>query len=186
MKPDFLLDVDQVLADFVTPAIEVMSQVLGRPWTLAEAPADEWDMFTVLTEEQKRSVDGIIDAPGWCSALKPLPGSQDAVAELQKRCNLFVVTDPGIGGRQWVHERNIWLRDLYGLDRKRFIYTASKFMVEGDFFLDDHPRHILSWQERHPRGVGMVWSTEHNRRLKGYDSRRVGSWEEVLRRVKAV
>lgn len=183
MRPRFLIDVDQVLADFVAPAIEAMSQVLGRTWTMAEAPSDDWDIFTVLTEEQRQAVNDIIDTPGWCSALKPLPGSQEAVGELRRHCEVYVVTNPGVGGKQWVHERNIWLADHFGLDHRRLVYTAAKYVVSGDFFLDDHPGQVLDWQVCNPRGVGMVWSTEHNQRLTGYEGSRVNSWSEVLKAV---
>jgi 5'(3')-deoxyribonucleotidase len=185
MKPRFFIDVDQVLADFVAPAIEVMSQVLGRPWTIAEAPDDEWDMFTVLTEEQKQAVNDVINTPGWCSALKPLPGSQEAVKGLQQLCEVFVVTNPGVGGKQWVHERNIWLADHFGFDHRRLVYTAAKFVVAGDFFLDDNPGQVIDWQVCNPRGRGMLWDTEHNRRLVGYERSRVDSWGAVFGAVRS-
>jgi len=183
IRPVFLIDVDQVLADFVPPAIEAMSQVLGRPWSLDEAPPDEWDMFTVLSEKEQEAVDAIIDAPGWCSALKPIEGSREAVEELRRHSDVYVVTAHRRKAREWVYERERWLVEHFGFDRGHIVHTGAKYLISGGYFLDDHPGKVVDWTVCNPRGVGMVWSTEHNRRLKGFDAYRVYSWQEVINKV---
>ena len=181
-KPRFLIDADEVLINFVDPAIEAISQVLGRPWPLDEAPPDTWDMFGDLPEDVQHEVDRIIDAPGWCSELEPYPGSQDAVHELQKRCEVFVLTSPRRKGRQWVYERNLSLLRYFGIRRGRIIQASPKYVCAGMFFLDDNPDHVVEWQAEpyNAESIGMFWSTKHNARLTQHDDIRVRSWDEVI------
>lgn len=181
MKPDFLIDVDEVLADFVNAAIPVISQVLQRPWSLDEASVDNWDMFAVLTPETKRDVFQILNARGFCSSLQPTPGAQDFIRELRQYRNVYALTSPQ-HSPFWVYERNQWLGDHFGFDPKHTINTEAKYMCVGQEFLDDNPVHIERWKARH-KGAGMLWSTVHNRRMKGHDELRVNSWDEVLKRV---
>jgi 5'(3')-deoxyribonucleotidase len=181
-KPRFLIDADEVLINFVDPAIEVISQVLGRPWSLDEAPSDTWDMFGGLPEDVQREVDRIIDTPGWCSELEPYPGAQDAVRELEKRCEVLVLTSPRRKARQWVYERNLALLHYFGIRRERIIQTAAKYVCAAMFYLDDNPDHVTAWQAEpyNAESIGMFWSTKHNARLTEYDDIRVRSWSEVL------
>lgn len=180
---DFLIDVDEVLGDFVTPAVVFVVDVLGRPWSLDDAPPDNWDIFSALTKEEKAAVFDRLNDKGFCASLKPTPGSQDFVRELRKRRNVYAVTAPHHSSIYWVPERNQWLGDHFGFDKKHVVHTDSKFLCKGREFLDDNPNHVIRWQERHPEGAGMLWSTKHNHRLKGYDAIRVHSWDEVLQRA---
>jgi len=178
-KPVFLLDVDEVLAAFVPPAIVAISQVLGRPWSLAEAPADEWDMFSVLTEDEYDEVCKIIDVQGFVLDLEPCAGAKQGVSELWSRCDIVVVTRPR-HTPYWAYERVEWLVEHFGFLPTDVVFAADKWRIDGDFLLDDHPDNVRSWQAAHPKGLGMFWTTEHNLRLDGHDDIRVPSWSEVI------
>ena len=182
MKPRFLIDADEVLANFVDPAAEIVSRVLGQPWTIDDAPKDTWDMFSGLPEEVMREVDAAVDSPGWCLGLEPYPGTQDLVTNLRKLCEVFVVTSPRLAAPEWVFERNDWLRLHFGFDSSHVIHTSAKHVCVGAFFLDDNPDHVKKWQEQpyNAKGLGMLWTTKHNKRLQGHDDLRVRSKDEVL------
>lgn len=186
MKPDFLIDVDEVLADFVNPALAIVSRVLGRPWGLDEAPDDTWDMFAILDKDQHAKVFGHMNAQGFCASLQPTPGSQDFIRELRKYRNIYAVTAPHHSSFYWVSERNRWLSDFFDIDKKHVVHTDAKQLCAGNDFLDDNPDHVRRWKARHPTGRAMMWSTLHNKRLKGHEDLRVHSWEEVLRLVSSV
>lgn len=182
--PRFLIDCDEVLADFVTPACQVVSEVLGRPWGLDDAPSDDWDMFRDLDRAVMREADAIMNAKGWCAALEVHPGAQDFVKTLQKLCDVYVCTSP-MHSDFWVKERDLWLAEHFGIDRSHIIHTAAKYVCGADFFLDDKPSHVQKWKKEHSEGHGMLWSTAHNKRLEGFEDIRVHSWEEVLTTVRS-
>lgn len=184
---DFLIDVDEVLADFAGPASQILSSLLGRPWTFDDAPLDDWDMFGALDPTTKEGICAAMNAPGFASSLAPVSGAQDFIRELRKHCNVYALTAPHHTSPWWVLERNIWLGDNFGFDKRHIVHTEAKYLCRGDFFLDDHPGHVNRWSVRHP-GEGLWWATKHNARLLRGPlalplDRRVTTWEEVLARV---
>lgn len=179
----FLTDVDEVLADFVGPAAEVIRRVVGPHWTFADAPQDSWDMFGNLTADEMKVVDAIINAPGYCAGLKVHKGAQAFVKRLHELCDEVFACTSHMHSPAWVFERDNWLGEHFEIDRDHVIHTSAKYVCEGDFFLDDKPSHVIAWQAEHPNGVGMLWTTEHNTRLKGHDAIRVYSFAEVIERV---
>lgn len=176
-KLRFLVDVDEVLADFRTPALEVMSSVMGRRYSIHDF--DVWDIFSVLDGPKKDLVLSIIDKQGFCHDLQPFPEAQKAIAELQTMCEVYVVTSP-YHSLSWVYERNLWLKTHYGFDKSQVVHTSAKYLVRGDIFLDDKPDHVEAWTRENPHGLGMLWHTPNTR---GLDHLRVNSWGQVLSKV---
>ncbi len=175
------MDVDEVLADFQTPALEVMSSVTG----LTYKPDDftTWDIFGCLTEDQRLAVFKVLEQPGWCASLEVLPGSQEGIEELRSFCDVFPVTSP-FHSAPWVNERAAWLEKNFGWKRREIVHTGSKFRVIGDALVDDNPDHKTAWDEAHPGGLALLWHI-HNTRHMGYEDARVRSWPEVSLRIRA-
>lgn len=180
----FLIDADEVLANFADPACEAISKVLGRPWTLErDRPRDTFDMFGDLSEEDYTAVFKIMHAEGWCSAIEPYSGAREGVQRIKGLCDeVLVVTTPQLSPT-WTYERTLWLGQHFGFLPREVTYTMTKYICGGDFFLDDHPNHVKSWQEEHPKGHAMLWTSAHNRYIKGHDHYRVDSWDTVLERI---
>lgn len=177
------LDVDEVLADFVSPAVALISAVLGRPWILdEEASRTQWDIFAEMDPEVRAAVFAEIGRPGFANNLQPIPGSQDFVRELRKHREVLIVTAP-FPSPSWEADRNAWLGDHFGIPESAIRHARKKDEFAADEYLDDHPIHVIDWRAAHPKGHGMLWSTAHNKRLSGYDHLRVHSWDEVLRHV---
>lgn len=177
-----LVDVDEVLGDFQTPALDIMAKVTGRRYRPEDF--EVWDIFSVLTDEQKELVFAEIEKPGFCSNLKPLRGAVEAIRYLRSLVDIFPVTSP-FHSVPWVTERNQWLGDHFGWKKSEIVHTSAKFLVRGDAILDDKPEHIVAWTAEYPAGLGMLWHIPNTRTL-GHDHLRVRSWEEVIERVKSI
>jgi 5'(3')-deoxyribonucleotidase len=64
-------------------------------------------------------------------------------------------------------------------------HTDSKFMVKGDFLLDDKTTHIREWSAEFPEAVGLLWNSTHNRSDEiPSNALRIDHWGEVIRLVK--
>ncbi len=182
VRKRLLCDVDEVLADFQTPMCEARFDLYGR--RAHPEDCEGWDCFSIMTDYERRGVFATICRPGWCAGLQPKPGAQDAIQELRGICDVYAVTSHFAGAPTWVHERDAWLRDHFGFERRHIIHTSAKFMVKGDALLDDNPNHVRQWLAEHP-GLGMLWHIPNTRKL-GYDDIRVRSWAEVIERVGAL
>jgi 5'(3')-deoxyribonucleotidase len=176
-----LVDVDEVLCDFQTPALDIMAVITGRRYQPADF--DVWDIFSVLTEDQKKVCFALFERHGFCQSLKPYPEALEAIKELRTFVHVVAVTTPQ-HSRNWTYERTEWLKEHFDLSSKDVIYTSSKYMVQGAGLVDDNPSHVAGWAERHPQGTAMLWHIPNTRNL-GHDDLRVKSWSEVIARMRA-
>jgi 5'(3')-deoxyribonucleotidase len=180
MRPDFLVDVDEVLCDFQNPAFALIKEVTGM--VLTPEDFDTWDIFSCLKEHEADEVFNLMEQPGFCASLQPAPGAVEFIQEMREYANVYVVTSPQ-HNRHWVYERTEWLRENFDLQKKQIIHTAAKYMVQGDAFLDDKPEHIENWSKKNPNGLAMLWHTPNTRNL-GQGLLRVKTWAEVLEQVR--
>src|SRR5271154_958216 len=175
MRKRFLVDADEVLADFKTPLFQIASDLFGL--TLRAEDCDVWDLFTLFTEEQRVEVCKVIDQPGWCSSMEPKPGAQAAITRIRDFMDVYCVTSHW-PSPTWVHERDNWLIKLFGFSRKQIVHTSAKFLCKGDAFLDDHPDHVTSWLKEHPEGSGMLWHIPNTSKYPNVGHLRVHTWDE--------
>lgn len=171
-----LCDVDGVLCNFTAGALAAIERVTG------EAPPpdllDEWDTFRYLTNSQKDAVWNLMEDPGWCYGLEVLPGAVLGIRQLRRAgVEVYFVTAPW-HGRNWVYERDEWLRNYFDADRKHIVHTDAKFLVTGDVFVDDKYEHVVNWKEHHPNGLPILWNAPYNK-SQSFE-RRGNSWELVL------
>jgi 5'(3')-deoxyribonucleotidase len=175
-----LCDVDEVLVDFQRPALSILERLTGKKLTPDDY--EVWDMFSLFTEEEKTLVREEISKPGFCRALPPVPGAAEGLLEARSLVDVFAVTSH-FTSPTWVHERDAALIEDFGFKRGEIVHTSAKFLVKGDFLLDDRPKNVTEWKEHHPDGTAMLWHIPNTRKL-GMDDIRVRSWAEVLERIK--
>jgi len=178
-----LVDVDEVLADFCTPVFDLAEKLFGQKLTVTDF--DTWDLFDRFSKAECKALFDAIEQPGYCAALTPTPGSQEAIQELRNYVDVYVVTSP-FPSPTWVSERYLWLHEHFNFKPSQVIATSSKFVVVGDAFLDDRPENVVDWLEAHPQKTGMLWHTPNTKNLTEHDSLRVYSWEQVIQKVKAL
>ncbi len=182
MKPRLLVDVDEVLADFQSPAFEVIARITGRSYKPEDF--EVWDIFTALNDEELQAVGEAIELPGFCSSLRPTPGAVEAIWEIREFADVYVVTSPQ-HNRHWVYERTEWLMEHFKFKKAQIIHTAAKYMVRGHAFLDDKPEHVQHWAHENPEGLAMLWHIPNTRAI-GQGLLRVKSWSEVIEQVRAL
>lgn len=180
LKPNLLIDADGILLDFTTASLDLISALRGKKVHLDDFKT--WDFFSELDPEELKVVEKCIRAPGWCASLKPLPGSQDAIFDLRKMVNIFCVTSPYYDSPTWCHERYQSLSANFAIPNKDVVITMAKFLVEGEYFLDDNPEHVANWVSSHPTSIAMLWDYP-NTRGAGWNNLRISSWDEVLQKV---
>ena len=166
----------------VRAMFDALFDLYGR--RLKPEDCEVWDCFSMMTPNEKRGVYSIIEHPGWCAALKPTPGSTEAIEKLRGIVDVVAVTSHFPTSRTWVHERDTWLKQHFAFSSKEIVHTSAKYLVGGDGILDDNPDHVTSWLREHPTGLAMLWHIPNTRKLP-YDDLRVRGWTEVLDRVGA-
>lgn len=173
-----LIDVDEVLGDFQTPAMKAIEEVTGIQIDLSTL--NHWDIFSVVpTEEENAKVWAKIAEPGFATKIEPTPGAKEFIQELRKMAHVGICTSPCYKSPTWVYERTQWLWDHFGIHEDDIHYTNAKYKVQGDLLLDDRPHHIAKWSKRHPHGTGLLWHIPNTANLP-FTGTRVHTWDQVL------
>ncbi len=158
-----LFDCDGVLGDFFTPALKVVHDLTGIHYV--ESDFDEWYIFRRIAKDtgedvhtlERRVYDAWGDLGG---AMEPYPEALEGVDACRRHgIEIFVVTSAA----GWATTRNAWLAKHFAIPREHVVYTASKYVVGGDMFVDDHPGQVEQWQEHHPGGAAVLFARPYNR-----------------------
>ena len=99
-----------------------------------------------VSEEIKAEYAGRLDEiPGLFGLMKPMPGAIEAVHELQKRYDLFILsTAPWKNPSAW-SDKVEWVTKYFDdVFHKRMIITHRKDLIDGDYLIDDRGKNGTS------------------------------------------
>ena len=99
-----------------------------------------------LSDETKQEYEGRLDeVPGIFSLMDPMPGAIEAVHELSKYYDMYILsTAPWKNLTAW-SDKIEWLTKHFGdLFKKRVILTHCKHLCEGDYLVDDRAKNGAS------------------------------------------
>ncbi len=121
MKKRIFVDMDNVLVDFKS-GIELQS------------------------EEMLREYEGRIDEiPGLFAEMVPMPGAIEAMHELQKHFDLYILsTAPWRNHSAWSDKVKWVTRYLDDVFHKRMVITHCKNLCRGDYLIDDRGKNGTS------------------------------------------
>jgi 5'(3')-deoxyribonucleotidase len=179
----FLVDVDGVLADFMSSAVELINQLTGKNYLKSDIKT--WHLFRGLSisKDVEEAVYEAMEMEGWCSELQLIDGSVEAVDFLRQFGEVFFVTSP-MNGPHWMYERTEWLIRYFAAERKSIIHCRSKYVCSGDVLIDDRVSNLQDWRKHNTRGVAVKFLGDHNL-LDDWEknSRQVemSSWSELNR-----
>lgn len=157
------LDVDGILANFVQCALDYVHRHSGRKYDPSHITT--WELFETI-EEKHLQADcyDMFKAKGGCTSIPVFEGAQEGVRRLQQIADVFFVTSPFRPSQTWMVEREEWLYRHFHVKAKDVVHNSQKHRTAADVFVDDKAEHVLSWQERHPTGLALLWNTPHNQK----------------------
>ena len=177
-----LLDVDGVIADFVTAYMDIVFEVTARRYDPEQQI--EYDIVTAceLTDKEHARVRKYTHCTEFCrDDILPYEGAVEGVKRIAEVADVYFVTAPFVDHETWVHDRSLWLKRHFGakLGRK-VIFTEHKHLVRGDVFVDDKPSNVLAWHSAWPDGTPVLWNQPYNARESVGAILRQSSWVEAL------
>lgn len=178
-----LLDVDGVLADFVSAFLIVVGRETGVVATPEQVTGFDICASLDLTREQASRVKRSIGSwPRFARDLTVYPGAIEGVAKLRSIADVYIVTSPWNSNPTWTHDREDWLMRHFGIPHARVTHTSAKYLCRGDFLVDDKVSAIEAWQAEHPDSRGIVWNTPHNQ-LDAWTGARTNDWDALCAMV---
>ena len=99
-----------------------------------------------VSEEVKQEYEGRLDEiPGLFGLMKPMPGAIEAMHELQKRYDLFILsTAPWKNPSAWSDKVKWVTQYLDDVFHKRMVITHRKDLCQGDYLIDDRGKNGTS------------------------------------------
>jgi 5'(3')-deoxyribonucleotidase len=170
---DILLDMDGVLCDFMGRVFDVYAERHGRRYTTEEIKAH--DLAQSVGRHVYSVMSGIFNEPGFFLSIKPYPGALDVVNEVidaghhVEVCSSPTVITDKKGHRKInglvAHEKVEWISAHLPRLAGQVTITKNKWLVKGDFLIDDADYNIEAWCRAHPAGMGLVVSQPWNRSM---------------------
>ncbi len=182
-RPIILLDVDDVLADLESAYLAIINRITG----LGLGPADhtDWNWLRSAPPEYHEEILTAARMEGFCAGLKPLPGAQEAVAEMQTYADVYAVTAPWPGHRTWYWERTEWLEKHFNIPVERVIHTMAKHLVRGDVLIEDKAENLAAWATWNPVCcLAILWDKPYNQSCDNF--LRVNNWKGVMQLLSKV
>ena len=188
-KPRVGVDVDGVLADILEPCFKVASEMMGSEITMDHMVA--WDLDHLLPPDRIEEFWLRIGEPGLCRGLKPYPGAVEGLAALREVADVYIVTAYLHDAVQWVHERDKWIQEHFGIPSKKMVHTKAKYTFSGKALIDDKPQNIQEWGDEHGTGIPILWSMPYNEKAQftaslDYKVVRTNSWENIVRVIESL
>ncbi len=184
LQPEVNIDCDGPLANFQKVALDLVFEETGKRYQAEDIKT--WEIFeTIKDKTLEDRVYARLKSKGECFNLPLTEGAQRGIRNVKEISDITIVTSPFKGAETWVHERELWLEKYFDISHEDVIHTKKKFKVFGHFFVEDRPKHIISWVRRWPTGIGLLWDTPGNRLEKvPVPHIRVHDWDEVYDIVK--
>ena len=100
------------------------------------------------------------------------------------RRRIRVATAPWDSHPTWDYDRRWWLKEHFSITPDRIHSGSDKFVLRGDFLVDNRAKHVAAWLEKNPGKVGVLWRTPHNRtEVLPAGARETSSWDQLHRWV---
>lgn len=155
-----LIDMDGTVADYEGQLIADLSR-MRAPCEPEITPRNLWKDIPHLEERIK----AIRRQSGWWASLPPIQVSLDIVQMMYEMgFEVHVLTkEPMLTALAWTEKVEWCKRYLpYALPT----ITQDKSLVYGKILFDDYHDYMLPWLDARPRGLGLMLSSESNKRFR--------------------
>ena len=178
------IDIDDVLADFMTEFTTTCNKLHGKPELDAQPVDWEWSNFNLTREEKDTTWSALQGTPNFWTQLKKEPGANfDLMQRLDKEHELsFITARVPSAGDSVRHQTSQWLLNNFGIPFPNVFVTTNKGPLAAalklDYFIDDRPKNVLEIRAAVPTCKVVLKDSCHNQafvdpeipRVKDFDT----------------
>lgn len=160
------IDIDAVLAQFVTRVIEIYNSRYEDK--IKEEDFTSYKFSDSFGEERANRIIKIFHEPGFYTSLQPFPNALEVVDELLTKGHTIEIctAPPSSYSPIAVVEKLEWIAKWFPALSKNVTVTKNKFYCKVDMLIDDYSENIEKWCQHHPKGVGFLVNQLWNKDLK--------------------
>lgn len=170
MKETLFLDMDEVMADTYGAHIEWYNRDFNESLSKDDCMGQE--VWQSVPEDRQRSVKNHARTPGFFRPLDPIKDSQEVVAELNKKYEVYIAS-AAMQFPNSLIEKSEWLDEHFPfIPWQRRILLGHKHILSGDILIDDRSYNLQKFD-----GRSLLFTSPHNIHENHFE--RVDSWKEV-------
>jgi 5'-nucleotidase len=178
-----IVDMDEVLANFVDPVLFKWNAVYGTAHT--RTGFNMWDMSKTLGPGAYQLVESWISEPGFFRHLKPLDGAIEGLNHFiqdKSRYDVIIATSLSSTVNNGYDDKRAWLHQWFPqLLPRNFFALSRKEMLRGDILIDDAVHNVMDWIKTKRPAIIMDRPWNHNEHFMGYHSVfRADGWPYII------
>jgi 5'(3')-deoxyribonucleotidase len=163
------VDMDDVLADATGRFLEYYAERKGRKIQRQELIGKDW---AAVTGAPISDIRHWLYEEGFFSGMKVIADSQDVLARLAERYEIFIVS-AAMEFPLSLKEKLDWLNKHFPfISWKNIVFCGHKHIIKADYLIDDHEKNLKYFE-----GTSVVYTAPHNLHLDTYP--RVNNWKEI-------
>ena len=173
-KVTLLIDQDDVLAEYIKGVTEAYNKKYKTD--ISPEECNNWNLHTVFGEE----VETVMHEPELFRHLEPTQDALEVFTRLYHSglFEMYIVTAAQPCSVEAKHE---WIKEhLPFFPEERVIVCRRKYMIKGDYLLDDGMHNIEDFAKA--GGTPIVFERSHNKTAPG-NYRRVTNWKNFERMI---
>jgi 5'(3')-deoxyribonucleotidase len=161
---------DEVITDALSALLRAYNAEFGAALTPHDFPGREF--WEAVPDERRDRIHAYHLADGFFRRLDVMPGSQEVIARLHERHEVFITTAAMEFPISFTPKYE-WLREHFPfIPDNRIVFCGDKSIIQADYLIDDRPRHF-----EHFVGQGILFTAPHNLAETRYP--RVNTWQDV-------
>ena len=127
---------------------------------------------------------GILDQPDFFLNLEPITGAVEYVAKINEIADVSIVSQPP-DSNFGIADKKKWLKKYFPQLKADQIWMGyKKYQVDGDIIIDDNPKHLASWKNKHPNGKTMTLNYEFTKNVEAdYHFDIHNGWENIYKTI---
>lgn len=156
-----MVDMDETIVNLTDPWFDILNEQAGTSFT-----RDDVNMYDcVKFYEPYLSEEEVLKPfykPGFWLELPPLDGAIDAIKILAASgYNVFILSSPWYS-QYCAWEKTLWVeKHLKFLGPNRLILTRNKYLIDADYFVDDHVE-MIQYCKGKKILIDRGWNREHD------------------------
>jgi len=170
MKKRICVDMDEVMADALAEHLLRYNRDYQTTFTREDLRGKRF--WQVVPPHHHEALDDYLRAEDFFADLEVMPESQRVLEALQSRYEIFIAS-AAMEVPTSFNAKYQWLeRHFPFIPPSHIVYCGDKGILRADYLIDDNPHQL-----RRFHGEGILFSSPHNLRVKGF--KRVKDWLEV-------
>lgn len=180
MKKLVLCDVDEVLAEQLPEWLKFYNKDYDDNLKAEDLAC--WDLSTHVKPECGKKISEYLRREDMYDNARQVSGALKGIESL-RHMGYTVKFVSSSNPAQYRHKFNWLVRHGFVEDHSNdVIFCHDKYLLRGDFMIDDAPHNVESWSELNPGGQALLFNQPHNRNYvcANENITRISCWNSVV------